>query len=263
MRLNVSAKLNLKLVGCGLVSSALLFSVAVGQEPKKKTETLPDPAAPASKAKAAPGAGGSVKKQASYGIGCTIAKNLTMQGIELDIEQFIQGIRDTVGGSPKMTDQQIAAVLQAFNKEVEAKQTELAKTTAAKNKQDGEAYLAANKAKPGVTTTKSGLQYKVLKDGTGPLPKATDAVKVQYEGKLIDGTEFDSSRESGPITLSVSDFIAGWTDALLMMKVGSKWQLVVPSTLAYGDDARPGSPIPPGSVLVFEVELLGIEKPKG
>ena len=128
-----------------------------------------------------------------------------------------------------------------------------------KNKKDGEAYLAANKAKPGVVTLPDGLQYKVIKEGTGPVPKATDTVTTHYRGTLIDGTVFDSSYDrKKPESFPVNGVIRGWTEALQKMKVGSKWQLTIPSELAYGQNPPQGSPITPGAVLLFEIELLGI-----
>ncbi len=130
-----------------------------------------------------------------------------------------------------------------------------------RRRRKAETYLAANGKKPGVTVLPDGLQYKVLKQGTGPVPKATDTVKVHYAGTLTNGTEFDSSiKRNEPAVFPVNGVIKGWTEALQRMKVGSKWQLVIPADLAYGANPPPGAPIPPNAVLVFEVELLGIEK---
>jgi FKBP-type peptidyl-prolyl cis-trans isomerase FklB len=133
---------------------------------------------------------------------------------------------------------------------------------AAKNKKEGEAFLAANKTKEGVKTLPSGLQYKVLKNGTGKTPKATDSVKAHYAGTLLNGTEFDSSIKRGePTVFPVNGVIPGWIEALQLMKTGSKWQLFIPSELAYGE--RGQQSIPPNSVLIFEVELIGIEDGAG
>ena len=135
---------------------------------------------------------------------------------------------------------------------------EQAKAVSGKNKKEGEAFLAANAKKPGVKTTKSGLQYKVIKEGTGAVPKATDTVKTHYTGTLVDGTKFDSSVDRGePAVFGVTQVIPGWTEALQLMKVGSKWQLAIPWDIAYGADG--GGRMPPNSVLVFDIELLGIE----
>ncbi len=135
----------------------------------------------------------------------------------------------------------------------------MAGKAAAANKVQGEKFLAENKTKPGVTTLPSGLQIKVLKQGNGPKPKATDTVTVHYEGKLIDGTIFDSSLKRGqPASFPVNGVIPGWTEALQLMPVGSTWQLFIPSNLAYGEHPRPGGPIGPNAVLTFEVQLLKI-----
>jgi FKBP-type peptidyl-prolyl cis-trans isomerase len=135
------------------------------------------------------------------------------------------------------------------------------KSAGDKNKKEGEAYLAANAKKPGVKTTESGLQYKVLKAGDGATPKKTDTVRVHYHGTLTDGTVFDSSVErKQPAEFPVNRVIPGWTEALQLMKVGDKWQVTIPSDLAYGEQGTPGGPIGPNSVLVFEVELLDIVK---
>ena len=135
----------------------------------------------------------------------------------------------------------------------------MAGKAATSNKVEGEKFLAANKVKPGVTTLPSGLQYKVLKQGTGPKPTAADKVTVHYEGKLIDGTIFDSSIKRGePISFDVTGVIPGWTEALQLMPVGSTWQLFIPSNLAYGEHPRPGGPIGPNAVLTFEVQLIKI-----
>jgi FKBP-type peptidyl-prolyl cis-trans isomerase FklB len=235
---------------CGAVAVFGIFGVALAQDAKTKTAAAP-----------AAGVTPEVRKNASYGIGVTVAKNFKAQGINVDLDAMVQGLKDGLAGTSKLTDQQIQQALQAFNQEVEAKQAEMAKSAADKNLADGQAYLASNKTKEGVKVTKTGLQYKILKDGTGPAPKATDSVKVHYEGRLINGEVFDSSIQRGePAVFPVSQVIPGWTEALQLMKVGSKWQIVIPSELAYGSEMRPGSPIGPNSVLIFDVELLGIEK---
>jgi FKBP-type peptidyl-prolyl cis-trans isomerase len=169
----------------------------------------------------------------------------------LDADAFKRGLADGDGGKALLTDQEIEQVFRAYQAKLMTKLLD-------KNKKEGEAFLAANKSKPGVKSLPSGLQYKVLKEGDGPSPKTTDAVKANYRGTLIDGTEFDSSYKKGvPIEFPVSRVIKGWTEALQLMKVGSKWQLFIPAELAYGAQARPT--IPPNSTLVFEVELVAIE----
>ncbi len=215
----------------------------------------------------APGAGPAsgvelkdLKQKASYSYGYTLGRNLKAQAVDIDPELFARGVADAFGGSPAvLKEEEIQASLQAFARQLQSRQAGMAGKTAASNKVEGERYLAANKSKPGVTTLPSGLQIKVLKQGTGPKPKATDTVTVHYEGKLIDGTIFDSSLKRGePASFPVNQVIAGWTEALQLMPVGSTWQLFIPSKLAYGENPRPGSPIGPNAVLTFEVQLIKI-----
>lgn len=200
-----------------------------------------------------------VKEQASYAIGLDIGANLKQAAEELDLEILVAGLRDAISGAkPKLTEEQIQAAMSVFSRELQAKAAEKAEGMAAKNIADGKAFLAANKAKPGVKTTASGLQYEVLKAGTGATPKATSTVKTHYHGTLTDGTVFDSSVErNDPAEFPVNRVIPGWTEALQMMKVGDKWRIVLPSELAYGERGA-GADIGPNAVLVFEVELLDI-----
>ena len=197
------------------------------------------------------------KQRINYIIGTDIGdnlKDLRDQGIELDLKALTAGMADSLAEKVALTPAQISETMAQFQKDMQAK----SKATAEKNLKEGEEYLTANKRKEGVKTLASGLQYKVIKAGTGKIPKSTDTVKVHYEGKLTDGTVFDSSiKRNEPVTFGVREVIPGWTEALQLMKVGDKWQLVIPAKLAYGEQGRPG--IPPNSVLVFEVELLGIE----
>ena len=200
------------------------------------------------------------KQKTSYAVGVDIATSLKRQGVDLDEKALTAGISDGLAGKPALTDEQQKAALMDLGKSLQAKAEEKQKAAAEKNLKAGEDFLAANAKKDGVKTTASGLQYKVIKSGTGATPKATDTVKVQYQGTLIDGTVFDSSVQRGqPVTFPIRGVIPGWTEALQMMKVGDKWQLFIPAKLAYGEEG-PG-PIGPNSVLIFEVELLGIEKP--
>jgi FKBP-type peptidyl-prolyl cis-trans isomerase FklB len=171
------------------------------------------------------------------------------------------GIADGFAGKPALTEEEQKAVIMDLQKSAMAKAEEKQKAAAEKISRPVKPFLAANVKKDGVKTTASGLQYKVIKSGTGPSPKPTDTVKVHYTGTLIDGTVFDSSVQRGePATFPVNGVIPGWTEALQLMKVGDKWQLVIPAKLAYGEEG-PG-PIGPNSTLIFEVELLGIEKPE-
>lgn len=200
------------------------------------------------------------RDKVSYSIGLEIGNNFKKQSIDVDADILARGMKDALSGSkPLMTDKEIQDTMTAFQKDMMAKQAEKAKALAEKNKKDEEAFLAENKKKEGVKTTSSGLQYKVIKDGEGPLPKATDTVTVNYRGTLIDGTEFDSSYKRGEAaTFPVEGVIAGWTEALRLMKAGSKYQLFIPSNLAYGERGA-GQAIGPNSTLIFEVELLSIK----
>ncbi len=203
------------------------------------------------------------KQRASYSIGADIGGNFKRQGLEVDANALAAGLSDALAGKTALTETEIRDTLNNFRKEMMAKMEAKQKNDGEKNIKEGEAFLAANAKKEGVKTLPSGLQYKVLKNGTGKSPKATDTVKVHYHGTLIDGTVFDSSVERGePATFPVNGVIAGWIEALQLMKEGDKWQLTIPSKLAYGERGAPGGKIGPNSVLVFEVELLSIEKEK-
>ena len=199
------------------------------------------------------------KDKVSYILGTDIGNNLKKQSISVNPKILAKGIEDALAGAkPLLTDQEIQETMMAFQKEVMAKQAEVAK----KNKAEGEAFLAENKKKEGVKTTPSGLQYKVIKPGKGKKPKSSDTVTVNYRGTLIDGTEFDSSYKRGqPATFQVSGVIPGWTEALQLMEEGAKWQLFIPSNLAYGERGA-GGVIGPNATLIFEVELLSIQEKK-
>jgi FKBP-type peptidyl-prolyl cis-trans isomerase FklB len=206
----------------------------------------------------------SKKDKISYSIGMDIGTSLKRQDIDLNADELAAGLRDALsGGKPKLTEDEVHKILTEFQQELQAKAQERSQQLAEKNKKEGEAFLAANKKKPGVKTLPSGLQYKVITDGKGPIPKATDTVTTNYKGTLVDGTEFDSSYKRGePATFPVNGVIKGWTEALQLMKVGSKWELYVPSDLAYGPRGA-GQMIGPNSTLVFEVELLSIGDKSG
>ena len=201
------------------------------------------------------------KARVSYAIGMTIGHNFQAQGVEVNTDTLVRGLKDMQsGGTTLLTQQEMRDTLAEYQKTLAAKQRKMREEAAAKNKTDGEAFLATNKTKPGVVTLPDGLQYKIITNGNGTIPTPNDIVTVNYRGTLIDGTEFDSSINRGkPAQFSVGNVIHGWTEALTQMKVGSKWQLFVPSELAYGERGRPG--IPPNSVLIFEIELLSTEHP--
>jgi FKBP-type peptidyl-prolyl cis-trans isomerase FklB len=197
------------------------------------------------------------KDKVSYSIGMNIGFNLSKQKVDINPDILAAGIKDAVAGKPLLTQDQVKDVMAQFEKDMEQKQ----KQAGEKNKADGAKFLEDNKKKPGVKTTSSGLQYKVEKEGSGAQPKATDMVTVNYRGTLIDGTEFDSSYKRGqPATFPVNGVIKGWTEALQLMKVGSKYQLWIPSNLAYGE--RSVSPeLGPNATLIFEVELMDAKAP--
>ncbi|HEY1718908.1 MAG TPA: FKBP-type peptidyl-prolyl cis-trans isomerase [Verrucomicrobiae bacterium] len=202
------------------------------------------------------------KARASYAIGMTLGHNWQQQGIDVDLDLVLRGLKDTQsGGATLLTPQEMQATLAEFQKNLAAKQQQMQKELAVKNKADGEAFLATNKDQPGVVTLPDGLQYKVITDGSGPMPAATDTVSVDYRGIFINGTEFDGSDRVGhPIQFQANRVIPGWTEALTHMKAGSKWRLFIPSELAYGPMGR--SPrIPPNATLIFEVELLSFQPP--
>jgi FKBP-type peptidyl-prolyl cis-trans isomerase FklB len=199
------------------------------------------------------------KDKQSYAIGLNVGKSLHRDDIDIDPKIVVQGMQDALAdGKLLLTDDQIKTVMTDLQNQVRQKQEEKRQALAESNKKDGAAFLAANATKPGVVTLPSGLQYKVLTPGSGPKPTAADSVVCNYRGTLLDNTEFDSSYKRGqPMTFPVSGVIKGWTEALQLMPVGSKWQLVVPADLAYGERAQgPGGP---NATLVFEVELLSIQ----
>jgi len=197
------------------------------------------------------------KDKVSYSIGLNIGTNLARQKVEVNPDVLTAGIKDAIAGKPQLTQDQVKDVMTQFEKDMEQKQKEAGE----KNKTDGAKFLGENKNKPEVKTTASGLQYKVIKEGTGPQPKATDMVTVNYRGTLINGTEFDSSYKRGqPATFPLNGVIKGWTEGLQLMKKGSKYQLFVPSDLAYGERAV-GPDIAPNATLIFEVELLDVKPP--
>ena len=200
------------------------------------------------------------KDKVSYSIGVNIGQSLKRDGVDVNTDAFAKGLKDALSGSkPLMTDNERQQTMEAFSKELRAKQEKKASAASAENKKEGEAFLAANKKKAGVKTTPSGLQYKVIKEGTGKKPSATSTVTVHYRGTLIDGTEFDSSyKRNEPTTFPLNGVIAGWTEGLQLMKEGAKYQFFIPSNLAYGDRGAPPQ-IGPGATLIFEVELLKVK----
>lgn len=196
----------------------------------------------------------------SYALGFNVARALKNAEIPLDTEAFAMAIKDVFGGKEaKMTPKQAVEIQMAFEQALQQKQLAELKAKAEANQKASDEFLAANAKKEGVKTTASGLQYKVEREGKGPSPKITDSVTVHYRGALINGKTFDSSYERGkPVTFPLKDMIKGWTEGVMLMKVGAKYILFIPPQLAFGEGGAPGF-IEPNSVLIFEVELLKIE----
>jgi FKBP-type peptidyl-prolyl cis-trans isomerase len=244
------------------------------QTPPAKKPTTPAKSQPATstKAKAAttskttPPALTTKKDKFSYALGMSqgtgMATNFHKLGVEFNPALIIQGLKDGLaGGKTQLTEEEARAIIMEVQNDVQKQQQEKVKQLGDTNKKEGDAFLAANKAKEGVVTLPSGLQYKILTAGTGPKPALTDTVSCNYRGTFVNGTEFDSSYKGGkPVSFPVNGVIKGWTEALQLMPVGSKWQLFIPSDLAYGPGGRPG--MPPNSTLVFEVELLSVQEKK-
>jgi len=196
----------------------------------------------------------------SYAMGLQMGINLRQQGVEMNVAMLVKGLQDAMSGSaPLLTEDDLHTTLTQFQSHLRQQQVEAMKMYAERNRIDGETFLAENKSKEGVVALPSGLQYRVITMGAGQKPAATDTVECNYRGALIDGTEFDSSYRHGqPATFQVSGVIPGWTEALQLMPVGSKWQLFIPSNLAYGAKGVPPL-VGPNATLIFEVELLAIK----
>jgi FKBP-type peptidyl-prolyl cis-trans isomerase FklB len=200
-------------------------------------------------------------EKVSYIIGTQIARNFKTQDVEVNLDALMMGLKDALEGKElALSQNEMSKVYTAWQQKMRAKQAAKRKKEAAENLAAGTAFLEANKKKEGVKVLPDGLQYKIIRAGTGATPTADDKVKTNYRGTLIDGTEFDSSyKRNAPAEFAVTKVIKGWTEALQLMKVGAKWELYIPPNLAYGERGRPG--IPPNSTLIFEVELLDIVKP--
>ncbi len=200
------------------------------------------------------------KEKLSYAMGMDMGNSFKRQSIDIDPDILARGMKDALsGGKVLLSDEELVAIKNNFRQALAKKQEEARKTIAEKNKKEGEAFLAENSKKEGVKTLPSGLQYKVITEGNGKSPAATDTVTVNYRGTLIDGTEFDSSYKRGkPATFPVNGVIPGWTEALQLMKEGAKWQIFIPSNLAYGEKGA-GNIIGPDATLIFEVELVSVK----
>jgi len=253
--------------GMLLLGNALAQQTPAATTPPASSTKTQTPAAkrPATTAKtAAPLTLTTEKDKFSYALGMKtgqrMAESLKKQSVPFDAAILARGLKDGLaGGKTLLTDDQAQAAITAVQNDVRKQQQEKMEQAGAANKKEGETFLAGNKSKEGVVTLPSGLQYKILKEGAGPKPAASDSVVCNYRGTLINGTEFDSSYKRGqPATFPVSGVIKGWTEALQLMSVGSKWQLFIPPDLAYGERGA-GADIGPASTLIFEVELISIE----
>jgi len=203
-----------------------------------------------------------LNQKVGYAIGLDIGKNMKAQSVDIDVKSFVQGMKDGLSTDsslkPLLNETEIRQVMAQFQDEMIKKQKEKMKVSGEKNKKEGEKFLSENKNKPGVVTTASGIQYKVIKSGNGKTPKADDKVTANYKGRLIDGTEFDNSYKRGePATFPVSGVIKGWTEILQLMKEGDIWEVYIPANLAYGENAA-GPQIGPNSVLIFQIELIKV-----
>ncbi|MBI3994298.1 MAG: FKBP-type peptidyl-prolyl cis-trans isomerase [Candidatus Lambdaproteobacteria bacterium] len=249
-----------------MLIAALLLVVGTtwAKEPPAQKDASKTASAKEAPAKATPAKSSALKTpkdRLSYGIGINVGRNIKSQGLELDGSVFSMGVRDALGDkTPLMTDDEIREAIVSMQMEMRMKAEREHEAKGVDNKVKGEAFLAENKKKEGVVSTASGLQYKVVRAGTGKAPSINDHVTAHYRGTLIDGTEFDSSYSRGqPADFAVNQVIAGWVEALQIMQAGSKWIIYIPPDLAYGDRGA-GQLIGPQSTLIFEIELLEIKQ---
>ena len=260
--------INILAAGVLLLGNGLAQDTPAATTPKASSSTnssakAQTPAAkrPATTAKTAPPLTLKTQKEKfSYALGMKMGANLHRQDVPVDPNILARGLKDGLAGSKTLlTDEEAQAAITAVQNDLRQKQQAKMQAEGAANKKEGDDFLSANKAKDGVVTLPSGLEYKILKEGSGPKPAASDSVVCNYRGTLINGTEFDSSYKRGqPATFPVTGVIKGWTEALQLMPVGSKWQLFIPADLAYGERG-PAPEIGPNATLVFEVELLSIQ----
>jgi len=201
------------------------------------------------------------KDKVNYGIGVSLARNFKQQGMDVDVDLVVKGMKDALTGKKLlMSEDELRKTMSAYQTELRRKQMQARKVAALDNKKEGDAFLAENKKKEGVVTLPNGLQYKILKEGQGQKPTLEDTVAVKYRGTFINGTEFDSSGGE-PKAFKFTEVVLGWREALKAMPVGSTWQLVVPPELAYGERGL-GQVVMPNTTLIFEVELVGIKPPE-
>ena len=231
--------------------------------PGGTSQTAPKTAPPAATSQAAAQTAPQTDyEKRSYAIGVQVAEGIKSQGIQVNSAMVAAGLRDALAGTKlAMTETEIGTAMGGLQREMQAKQEEARNAMLAKNKKDGDAFLAANGKKDGVVSLPSGLQYKVVTAGAGPMPTDDDTVVCNYRGTLLDGKVFDSSEGRGPATFGVKDVIPGFREALKLMAVGSKWQIFVPAELAYGDRGA-GNAIEPNATLIFELELVSVQDKK-
>jgi FKBP-type peptidyl-prolyl cis-trans isomerase FklB len=251
-----------------LLTAAVVLPCGLAQQqPPTQTQSATPPKSPQATAPKRPAARTQVplvlktpKDKASYAMGMNFGTGLRKQSLDIDPAILARGLKDSFSNAKTLlTEDQARAILTQLQTDIRKKQQELAQQLGESNKKEGMAFLEVNKTKDGIVTLPSGLQYKVLQEGSGPKPTSTDKVVCNYRGTLLDNTEFDSSYKRGqPATFPVTGVIKGWTEALQLMPVGSKWQLFVPADLAYGDRGA-GGQIGPNATLIFEVELLSIQ----
>lgn len=204
------------------------------------------------------------EQRVSYGMGVGLGERMAQESFSIDVDAFAAGVKHVLEKQDRlMTQEEIMAEMQTFQQKLMAEQKAAQEAVGIKNKTEGETFLAENSKKEGVVTLESGLQYSVITEGNGDKPAATDTVEVHYSGTLLDGTEFDSSYKRGStVSFPVNGVIPGWTEALQLMPAGSKWKLYIPSELAYGAGGT-GGPIGPNATLLFEVELVAVQKAEG
>jgi FKBP-type peptidyl-prolyl cis-trans isomerase FklB len=263
----------MKRMGMAVLALGLMAWGVRAQQAPAKAPTTPPAKAPATApqakppAAAAPAQGQSLKspkEKNSYAIGMEMGKGLKSQGMDLDSPALVQGLKDALtDAKPLMSEDELRQVITALQTEMRQKQMQAQEAAAAENKTKGDAFLAANQKKEGVVVLPDGLQYKILTAGTGKKPVESDTVLCNYKGTFIDGQEFDSSAQAGkPVPFEVKNVIPGFKEVLQMMPVGSKWQVFIPSNLAYGERGA-GGVIGPNSALVFEIEVVGIDTSAG
>ncbi len=250
--------MQLRWISCGAVVGFMCAAVVYAQQPAGRDEPLPSGQAPAA------GPLKTAKDRLSYAIGLDIGQRLKSQQLGVDPDVVAKGLADGLaGGKPLLSQQEYTAIMKQLQAKMEAQAEAAYQEAANKNQAEGDKFLAENKQKQDVKTTRTGLQYRIVRQGNGATPALNDSVVAHYKGTLLNGQVFDSSYSRGePATFPVKKVIPGWTEALQMMKVGDKWQLFIPSKLAYGPEGF--SPdIPPNSVLIFDIELLQVKKAAG